>query len=103
MFHSLQFTAQAWQPTQMSRSMTRPSFLPGRGDGRLAMSLVAFDVIFGSPDLLAAAGRHAGPVPGSPVASSDSYVSLYGYRPLWLAGEQLEELPNHYHESQPGS
>ena len=31
-FHSLQAVAQAWQPTQMSRSMTRPScFWPGCG------------------------------------------------------------------------
>ena len=34
MFHSLQFTAQAWQPTQVSRSMTRPSFLPRRWRGQ---------------------------------------------------------------------
>ena len=26
-FHSLQEVAQAWQPTQVSRSMTSPSFL----------------------------------------------------------------------------
>ena len=40
-FHSLQLVAQAWQPTQVSRSMTRPSFFAGRGrqawsSGRLA-------------------------------------------------------------------
>src|SRR6266851_3230900 len=33
-FHSLHAVAQAWQPTQISRSMTSPSFFwPGRGSG----------------------------------------------------------------------
>src|SRR3546814_9925144 len=92
MFHSLQFTAQAWQSTQMSRSMTRPSFLPGRGDGRLVMSLVAFDVIFGSPDLIAAAVRHAGHGRGNLVAIADIFEILSGLRILRLAGAQLAEL-----------
>ena len=32
-FHSLQLVAQAWQPTQVSRSMTRPSFFAPAGGG----------------------------------------------------------------------
>ena len=33
MFHSLQLVAQAWQPTQVSRSITRPSFSRQRPAG----------------------------------------------------------------------
>jgi len=33
----LHATAQAWQPTQMSRSMTRPSFL-GDGGGNVVIA-----------------------------------------------------------------
>src|SRR3546814_2418999 len=76
----------------MSRSMTRPSFLPGRGDGRLVMSLVAFDVIFGSPDLIAAAVRHAGHGRGNLVAIADIFEILSGLRILRLAGAQLAEI-----------
>src|SRR6478752_8783883 len=35
-FHSLQATAQAWQPTQVSRSITRPSFF-AEGGGNIVM------------------------------------------------------------------
>ena len=37
MFHSLQLVAQAWQPTQVSRSMTRPSFFGWSWPGRRSL------------------------------------------------------------------
>src|SRR5262249_62105501 len=50
LFHSLQFTAQAWQPTQMSRSMTRPSL---RAPGVVGREVTAASTSFGA----AAEGR----------------------------------------------
>src|SRR5215831_17459582 len=50
LFHSLQFTAQAWQPTQMSRSMTRPSL---RTPGVAGREVTAASTSFGA----AAEGR----------------------------------------------
>src|SRR5271167_4659353 len=42
-FHSLQAVAQAWQPTQISRSMTSPSFFwPGRGSGSEVIVILSY-------------------------------------------------------------
>src|SRR3546814_4628702 len=102
MFHSLQFTAQAWQPTQMSRSMTRPSFLPGRGDGRLVMSVVvSFRVLFLPPDLVAAAGRHAGHRLRDLLAVADVFEMTSGLGVLRLAGAQSAELLAEAQECRP--
>src|SRR5215468_7952652 len=58
LFHSLQFTAQAWQPTQMSRSMTRPSL---RVLGFAGREVTAASTSFGAAAESRAIAQDAGP------------------------------------------
>src|SRR5262249_4763967 len=58
LFHSLQFTAQAWQPTQMSRSMTRPSL---RAPGVVGGEGTAAATSFGAAAEGRAVAQDAGP------------------------------------------